>query len=248
MDEFEFTMLDVGSIEEQLKTLTLAITAGNAEDISTFFRDLLIRVRVNERTLNEYKRFIPIIYHQWAVNNEFEDGVFKVNLGPYSSTSQALLMMVPKEGSIVGDNHLVFVRNGDDIKTFDIMKESSDGQLIAITKGDIVPGRTVMFRIISAQTSFPKAVIVNTSGLFSETISNLYVTGEVAFAQKPLIINELDALGNNDRLVSKAELDILKAKVDTIDNKIIITAENAEDVAQRESTPVGAIVYQIEND
>ena len=105
-----------------------------------------------------------------------------------------------------------------------------------------------MFRIISAQTSFPKAVIVNTSGLFSETISNLYVTGEVAFAQEPLIINELDALGNNNRLVSKAELDILKAKVDTIDNKIIITTENAEDVAQLESTPVGAIVYQIEND
>lgn len=248
MDEFELTLLDVNSIEEQLKTLTLAITAGNAEDISTFFRDLLIRVRLSERTLNEYKRFIPIIYPQWAANNQFEDGVFKVNLGPHSNSSQTLLMMIPKESSINGTNRLTFVRNGEEIKTFEIFKESSNGQLVPIVNGDIVPGRTVLFRFITAQTSFPKAVIINTSGLYSETISNLYVTGEVAFAQKPIIVNELDSAGNNDRLVSKTELDILKGKVDTIDKKIILTTENAEDVAERDSTPVGAIVCQIEYD
>lgn len=248
MDEFELTMLDVGSIEEQLRTLTAAITAGKADDISTFFRDLLIRVRLSERTLNEYKRFIPIIYPQWAANNQFEDGVFKVNLGPHSNSSQTLLMMIPKESSINGTNRLIFVRNGEEIKTFEIFKESSNGQLVPIVNGDIVPGRTVLFRFITAQTSFPKAVIINTSGLYSETISNLYVTGEVAFAQKPIIVNELDSAGNNDRLVSKTELDILKGKVDTIDKKIILTTENAEDVAERDSTPVGAIVCQIEYD
>lgn len=248
MEEFELTLLDVGSIEEQLSMLTRAITEGKADDISTFFRDLLIRLRITERTLNEYKRFIPIQYNQLAINNEFEDGQFEIEIGPYASANQSLILMIPKEGSVNGVNNLVLKRNNVEIKRLEIYKESNNGQLIPIGNGDIVPGRSVLFRLMYTQLGFPRAVIINTSGLYSETISNLYVTGETYFATKPIIMNEHDTLGNNDRLVSKKELDTYIGKVDAIDRKIIITTENPQDVAERADTPVGAIIFQLEND
>lgn len=249
----ELTMLDVGAIEEELKLISNAITENRADRISDFFRDLLIRIRVNERKLDEYKRFIPIIYPQ--ANNSSDvanDGIFRINLGAYTTLTQALIMMIPKESSIGVDgdstiNKLQLYKNNEMIKSFDIYKEGNSGSTVKITNGDIVPGRTVLFRLVYAQFVTPKAIIINTSGLFNESVSNLHVTGTATFGSKPTIFDPL-SVNQEDYLVAKSELDVLDRKIDGANGRFIITREDARTVADSVTTPDGAIVVQIEDD
>lgn len=247
MPETEGLMLDVASIEEQLAIITRAITEGSANNISTFFRDLLIRVMLSERKLDEYKRFIPIIYSQiYNSSNPANDGLFGINLGPFTTSAQALLMMLPKEGSIDTSeegtyNYLDLYKNGELLKRFEIYKESNLGGLIKATLGDIVPERTVLFRLIYAQLAVPRAVIINTSGLYNTTVSNLMVTGETVFSRAPVIEDTVSLATTRDVKVVADELTAFK-------NKFIITKENAATVVELAETPAGSIVIQVEDD
>lgn len=235
---------DLNQIIESIESLTRSITAEVTDDFGKFFTDLAIRLRLMERQVEEYKRFIPIIYPQIQHTNTIADGIFDVNIGPYTPSSQSLIMFLPKEASITGDNKLRFFRDGNKVVEFDMYKESNIGQLIKISKSDIVPNRTVMFRLIYNQLALPRAVIINTSGLYNENVSNLYVSGEVLFGQLPLISNSVEP----DRLVSKTELDTLKTELDTFKSQFIFTERPAKEVAEDPDTPDGSIIMEIEHD
>lgn len=250
-EELELELLDVGKIQQDIADLSLAITEGKADRISDFFRDLLIRLYTNERKLDEYKRFIPIIYHQ--VNNSTDaaaDGEFHINLGPYTTSTQALLLMIPKETSIATEsgsatNKLMLYKGSTLNKSFDIYKESNAGSLIKATNGDIVPGRSVLFRLVYSQLSTPKAIIVNTSGLYSANVSNLFVSGEVVFTHKPKVFNPLST-EQEEELVTTSELNDLDTKINGVRDTIVITTADAAEVAA--DAPAGTIVVQVEDD
>lgn len=243
-DDKRIPIGDFNDIQEQISILTKSLLANATDDIGKFFTDLIIRLRILERQVDEYKRYTPIIYNQTAVDNVIGDGIFNINIGLYTPVTQSLLMMLPKESSINGDNKLVMYRSGEEVMEFEIFKESNTGELKPIQKGDIVPNRTVLFRLIFHQIKHPRAVIINTSGLYNENISNLYVSGEVLFNQAPIISGGT----SENRLITKDELDTVKQNLKDFESKFIFTKKDAYEVADDPETPDGAIIIQIEDD
>jgi hypothetical protein len=251
MPEEEILMIgDLNAINEQLEYLTQAITAGNTTHIANFFRDIVIRLKIQERQMEEHKRFIPRIYTQINTGslNTFEDGIFAINVGEFSTLYPHLLLMIPKEASIeyvAGDSKNVLrfsrISNGvtETIQEFDIYKESNTGAMVQASIGDIVPNRSVMFRFLYGQLDRPRAIILNTTGLFNETVSNLYVTSETIFGQRPSVVNYSTEAA--DELATKSDLKEFK-------DRFIFTTDNAETEAAKTSTPDGALVLQIDHD
>jgi len=258
MADEEILMIgDLNAINEQLEYLTQAITAGNTTHIANFFRDVVIRLKIQERQMEEHKRFIPRIYTQVNTGtlNTFADGIYSINIGAFSTLYPHLLLMIPKEASIeyeegVSKNVLRFTQTTDEglstIQEFDIYKESNTGAMTPASIGDIVPNRSVLFRFIYGQLDRPRAIILNTSGLFNETVSNLYVTSETIFGQRPAVVNFSTQAA--DELATKSDLKVVADDLQEFKDRFIFTSDNAETEAAKQSTPDGALVLQIDHD
>lgn len=241
---------DLNEIESQIKFLTEAMTEGKISNVTTFFRNVIIHQKILERKIDEYRRFIPIIYQQVVLStDELGDGIFDINIGPFLTLTQRLLMMVPKEGSVSsegsGINKLRLLQGNEVIKTFEIYKESNRGQLIKASKGDIIPGRTVLFRLIDVQLDHAKAIILNTTGLFTETVSNLYVSQESMFGQKPIIYNP-QGVEPHDTVVTSSELASLREELNAFKALFKFVEGDAKEVAEDPTTPDGAIIIEID--
>lgn len=241
---------DFNEIEEQIRFLTEALTGGRIDNISTFFRNVIIHQKVLERKVDEYRRFIPIIYPQVSVSTDaLGDGKFDINIGPYVTLNQQLIMMIPKEASISTEgssiNELRFVHNGTPVKTFEIYKESNRGNLVKASRGDIISGRSVLFRLIDVQYNKPRAIIVNTSGLFNETITNLYVAQESTFGQKPVVFNP-NGVTPGDVVATTSDVNALREELLAFKNLFKFTEGDAKVVAEDPNTPDGAIIIEID--
>lgn len=236
---------DLQYLYDQVKALTNAITSGQADEIGNFFTDLIVRLKIMERELEIYKRNIPIMITQTHRNknidsNHYTDGIFQFDIPEDISVNQKLFILIPKEGSIEGNNFLELLVKNKVMLSAALYKESNTGQLVKISRNDIIPNKTVLIRIINAQTSDPKAIIINTSGLFDETLTNIFVGGEAIFVRPPKLLHGRE-------LVSNYELNKVKEDLENFKKKFIFT-NNTSAEEEAEKAPIGSIIFELEHD
>jgi len=194
-------------------------------DIETIYQ-LLEEMKMRVDML--FKR-MPFIYTQ--VRDD-DDGIFTVEVPTSKQFSDNILYFVPVKYSIATpndeENKLRLKKSLDEEPIeFTIVIEHSDGTLKKAGLGAIVPNRLCMIRF-----SGNHAIIINPSLTTDLSASNLVVTDNVTFYERPVVY--LDDITDRAEVVVDRDLDRINLELNKISDisKILIGTDTAENALQ----------------
>lgn len=198
-------------------------------------------------------RYGAVCYTQVRVNTSQPfDGEYVIRYPYEELPNNGLLFVVPQYSSIPIDetkrNRLTIrfqqvQRDGTVAytgkKTYDIIKETSNGVHNLASSGDIVANRLAIFRFITGDKN--SIILVNNPQYNEVQISTLHVTNNASFHRIPTVIKDE---GTPVQLSTVDELLKLEDRVLKLENKFIYGVADAKDVLY--DKPEGTIYIKIE--